>query len=52
MLLTKTILVKWNPSNRKWYESKGYIFSKWKDEFEVKVEDLTNGSHVLVNVSM
>lgn len=50
MLLTKNIKIKWNPSNRKWFESKGYIFTKWKDEFEIKVEDLTKGSQQHVNV--
>lgn len=50
MLLTKTVITKWNPANIKWYEGKGYIFTKWKDEFEVKVEDLSDGSSVDVNV--
>jgi hypothetical protein len=50
ILISKTALVKWNPANIKWYESKGYIFTKWKDEFEVKVEDLIYGSNVLVKV--
>lgn len=49
-LISKTVMVKWNSANKKWYESKGYIFTKWKEEFEVKVEDLSNGSHALVNV--
>ena len=41
----------WNPFTKKWYESKGYIFAKWKDEFEVKVEDLQDGcSSIKVNV--
>ena len=52
MLLTKTTKVNWNPANIKWYEEKGYIFTKWKDEFEVKIEDLTKGSYskIIVNV--
>jgi len=49
-LLTKNAIVKWNNNNKKWYESKGYIFTKMKDEFEVKVKDLSNGSHVFVDV--
>lgn len=48
-LITKLVITKWNPKNREWYESKGYVFTKWKDEFEVKVEDLSDGSHILVN---
>ena len=50
MLLKKTVIVKWNPANRKYYESKGYIFTKWKDEFEVRVEDLSKGSHSEVEI--
>lgn len=49
-LLTKTVIVKWNISNKKWYEEKGYTFTKMKDEFKVKVEDLSKGSHVYVEV--
>lgn len=50
MLLSKTVMVKWNPANKKWYESKGYIFTKYKDEFEVKVEDLSKGSHSTIEL--
>jgi len=50
MLLTKTVLMKWSYSNKKRYESNGYIFTKWKDEFNVKVEDLPDGSNALVEV--
>ena len=49
-LLTKFVIIKWNPRNKKWYESRGYIFTKWKDEFEVKVEDLMNSSDVPVKI--
>ena len=50
MLLSKTVKMKWSPNNKKWYESKGYIFTKWKDEFEVRVEDLSKGSHFDVDI--
>lgn len=50
MLLTKTVKIKWHPSNKKYYELKGYKFTKWKDEFEVKVEDLSNGAKTHVDV--
>jgi len=50
MLLTKEVEMKWHPSNKKWYENKGYIFTKWRDGFIVSVEDLPNGSHALVDV--
>jgi len=50
MLITKNVIVKWNGNNKEWYESKGYIFTKFKNEFEVRVEDLTHGSHAPVKV--
>jgi len=50
MLLTKEVKMKWNPVNKKWYGNKGYIFTKYKDEFEVRIEDLSDGSGVFVNI--
>ena len=47
-IISKTVKVKWHPTNKKHYEELGYIFTKWGDEFEVKVEDLTKGSTVMV----
>jgi len=41
MLVTKTVKVKWNNANKKWYKSKGYLLTKNGEEFEVKTEDLT-----------
>lgn len=46
----QNVYVKWNSANRKHYVNKGYIFTKWKDEFLVKVEDLSIGSHSKVKV--
>lgn len=50
MLLTKTVKVKWHYKNKEWYISKGYNFTKMKDEFEVKVNDLMQGCNILVSV--
>ena len=50
MLITKTVKVKWNPKNREWYESKGYIYTKHNAEFDVNIEDITKGSHVEVEI--
>ena len=49
-LLTKLAIIDWHPRNKKHYESKGYIFTKWKDEFEVNVEDLQIGVKILVEI--
>ena len=50
MLLSKTVIVKWNKRYRKYYVEKGYPFTNYGDEFKVKVEDLPNGSNVKVDV--
>jgi len=50
MLLSKTVKVKWNGNSKKWYEDKGYIYTKMKDEFEVKIEDLQKGSHTNIEI--
>jgi len=50
MLLSKTVMMKWNFRTKKHYENKGYPFTKMGDEFEAIVEDLTNGSNAKVNV--
>lgn len=41
MILTKTVLVKWSANTKRYYTEKGYTFTNYGDEFEVKVEDLT-----------
>lgn len=50
MLLSKTVNVKWNAKIKKHYVDLGYEFTKMGDSFEVKVNDLTDGSAVRVCV--
>jgi len=50
MLLSKSAMMKWHPRNKKYYKEKEYPFTKMGDEFEVKVEDLTDGSSAKINV--
>jgi hypothetical protein len=50
MLLTETVILKWNSKIVKHYINKGYKYTKLGDKFKVKVNDLTNGSNVLVEV--
>jgi len=49
-LITKIVIQKWNGNTKKWYENKGYIFTKTSDEFEAKVEDLSDSSNILVDI--
>ena len=44
------ITLTWFPKRRKYYVSKGYVFTKWKDKFDVNVEDLPHGSHLDVKM--
>lgn len=48
MIKTETVMVAWNPSNRDWYRERGYVFTKWFNEFEVKIEDLALSSAYLI----
>lgn len=50
LILPQKVKIKWTGNTRKHYESKGYVYTKNLDEFDVNVEDLTNGSMAIVNV--
>lgn len=50
MLISETATVSWNGKNRKYYESLGYCFTKYRDKFEVAIAHLTKGCHALVLV--
>lgn len=50
MLITKEVILKWHNSTRKYYESLGYKFTKYGDEFVVKIEHLTKGNGVLIDI--
>jgi hypothetical protein len=50
-LISKTVMVKWHNKNREWYISKGYVYTKMKEEFEVKIDDLPHSSQVKVIVT-
>ena len=42
--------MRWHARNKEYYMERGYKFTKMKDEFDVKVEDLPPESHVYVKV--
>lgn len=50
MLLDEYVEIKWNPNNIKYYQSKGYRFTRKGNSFLVKVEDLSDSSSVRVKV--
>lgn len=47
-LISKTVMVRWNGSNKKHYEELGYEYTSRGDLFEVKVKDLPKGSGVMI----
>lgn len=45
------ISIKWNNTNREWYESHGYIYTKRYDTFFVRASDLPIGSAAKITVT-
>lgn len=50
LLISEYVTVKWNSKNRKYYIDKGYVFTKFGDEIQVRVEDLSSSSKSIVQV--
>lgn len=50
MLIDTFVTMKWNSNNKRYYESRGYKFTKMKDSFDVDINDLPKGSNVKVRV--
>lgn len=50
IILDEYVLIKWNGKTRKHYEEKGYKFTKRGDIFKVKIEDVSSGSGVEINI--
>ena len=50
MLISDWVKIKWHSNYKDWYINKGYIFTKFKDEFLVKVEDLHSISNAYILV--
>ena len=48
MLISKTAMVRWNVFTRKWYEEKGYKWTKVNEYFECKIEDVQINSTIKV----
>ena len=51
MLVNENIEIKWEYKTRKHYEQKGYIFTKYKDKFIIRIEDLPKSSDVKIPVT-
>ena len=48
MLITKELMVKWNPTTRKYYEDLGHEYTKHNDEFLIPIEHLHHGSNTYI----
>ena len=44
------VKVKWMNCNIEWYTSKGYVYTKYLDDFFVDIKDLQKGSKSFVKV--
>jgi DNA-directed RNA polymerase subunit N (RpoN/RPB10) len=49
--MEQEVKMSWNVANKDWYESKGYTYTKFRDTFKVKVNDLPTNSKVKVEVT-
>lgn len=50
MILNKITNIKWSSSNKKWFEERGYSYTKMYDKFDVKVEDLKPNSSAILKI--
>jgi hypothetical protein len=50
MIIDKYVKIKWNPNNKNLYFNLGYNFTKLNDDFEIKIDDLSKGSHIKIRV--
>lgn len=50
MIITETIVLTWRGINRKYYEDKGYIYTKIDDKFIVNVKDLPDNCNSEIQV--
>ena len=50
MIVSKMAKLQWNGNNKEYYEGKGYTFTKYRDLFEVKIDDLPPNTHAKVMV--
>lgn len=50
LVSNQTVETTWVSSNKQHYIDKGYIFTRMREKFLVKVEDLPSGSHLQVKV--
>ena len=50
ILNDQKIFIKWGSQHKKYYELRGYKYTKIGDEFEVRIEDLTNGNNVKIKI--
>lgn len=50
MIKNKYVILKWNPRNKSRYVNLGYKFTQMGKDLEVKVQDLSAGSNVMVDI--
>lgn len=48
LLHNQIVTIKWHPTNIKYYESKGYVYTKCGDSCDIDVMDLAPNSHIKI----
>ncbi len=48
IILSQNIIIKWNANNKKYYEEKGYNYTKIGDTFKINILDLSDNSRIKV----
>lgn len=48
MIKEMFVILKWHPKTKLYYINKGYVFTKFKEEFEVKINDLQINSNIKI----
>ena len=48
MILNKYVKTTWNPANREYLEKQGYVFTRYKSEVEVLMEDINPSSNIKI----
>lgn len=50
MIIDEYVNIKWHPKTKNYFVERGYVFTKMNDVFSVNVNDLRNGSKIIVKV--
>lgn len=50
MIITKSVELCWNPTNKQYYVDLGYVFTRFREKFTIKIEDLQPNSSAKITI--